>query len=150
MPFCCLQIYEKLEDIKKNKDYWSRYIDFYEDYWGGPPSPHGVWFGNEYPNFQESLSDRLSINKQDIKECLFIKENNEYYNSLSGPYENNKSYAFLVDNVVPIHWFFLFSKDQKKTFKSHYGFGSIHYTNNLVSAQKKIDDFNLLNKNLKR
>ena len=44
----------------------------------------------------------------------------------------------------PIHWFFLFSENQKKTFKTHYGFGAIHYTNNLVSAKKKIDDFNLL------
>jgi len=148
MPSCRLQIYEKLSNIRDDKEYWDRYVDFYEDYWGGPTSPYGVWFGNEYATFQESLADHLSISTNNIRECLFIRENDEHYICLLDSNKNGHPYSFLVDNVVPIHWFFLFSNNQKKTFKTHYGFGSIHYTSTLTSAQKMIEDFALLNNSL--
>ena len=79
MPSCYLQIYENLKDVE-DRDYWKEYIDFYEDYWGGPTSPYGVWFGNEYSVFQDSIADHLSLEKKDLKECLFVKDNENYLN----------------------------------------------------------------------
>tara|TARA_B100000029_G_scaffold131184_3_gene124851 strand:+ start:16387 stop:17133 length:747 start_codon:yes stop_codon:yes gene_type:complete len=140
MPSCYLQIYENLKDIE-DKDYWKEYIDFYEDYWGGPTSPYGVWFGNEYSVFQDTLSDFLSVEKKDLKECLFIKDNEDYYVCPNGIKKGDSPYSFLVNNVIPLHWFFLFAENQKKVFKTHWGFGAIHYTSNINSATKMIDDF---------
>ena len=55
MPSCCLQIYQRLSHFKDDKDYWVEYTDFYERFWGGPTSPYGLWFGNEYVTFQNAL-----------------------------------------------------------------------------------------------
>jgi|TARA_Y100000817_G_scaffold252646_1_gene205296 hypothetical protein len=147
MPSCYLQIYENLKDVE-DRDYWKEYIDFYEDYWGGPTSPYGVWFGNEYSVFQDSIADHLSLEKKDLKECLFVKDNENYYLCPNGIKKGDAPYSLLVNNVVPIHWFFLFAENQKKVFKTHWGFGAIHYTSNLRSIDKMIKDFTKLRKSV--
>ena len=79
MPSCCLQIYQRLSHFEEDKNYWREYTDFYERFWGGPTSPYGLWFGNEYGTFQSALCEHLSIKESEIKECLFIKEENENF-----------------------------------------------------------------------
>jgi len=75
-----LIIYEPLQVFGTESDYWKSYIEFYELYWGGPPSPFGVWFGNEYENFQKSLSERINVEQSEIKDCYFLKdEDGSYY-----------------------------------------------------------------------
>ena len=79
MPSCYLQVYENIKNTGVDQKYWEEYTSFYEQFWGGPTSPYGLWFGNEYSAFEESLCDHMQIQKKDIKQCLFIKENDEYY-----------------------------------------------------------------------
>jgi len=150
MPSCCLQIYQRLSHFKEDKDYWSEYTDFYERFWGGPTSPYGLWFGNEYGTFQSALCDQLNIKENEIKECLFIKEENENFICPDNKLDT-VPFSFLVDNIIPIHWFFIFEESQKKIFKTHWGFGAIHYKCPIDSAKKLINDFiSLTDKNENR
>ena len=91
MPSCYLQVYEKLTSVHKDYDYWREYTSFYESYWGGPTSPYGIWFGNEYETFENNLADHLQIDKKDLYNkknhlsniktfhisCLFFNKSNE-------------------------------------------------------------------------
>jgi len=147
MPACYLQVYENLEKSSKNKEYWREYTSFYESYWGGPTSPYGIWFGSEYENFEKSLADHLNMEIKDLKQCLFIKENDEYYICPSDLNENKQNYSFLVNNLVPIHWLMLFNENQKKVFKTHWGFGAIHYTSTIIDSLSSINEFFNLNIN---
>lgn len=143
MPSCCLQVYQRLSHFKEDKEYWSEYTDFYERFWGGPTSPYGLWFGNEYGAFQNALCDQLDIKEKEIRECLFIKEDNENFicpdNKL-----NEVPFSFLVDNLIPIHWFFMFEEQKKKTFKTHWGFGAIHYQSSISDVKESIEEFTSL------
>ncbi len=140
MPSCCLQIYQRLSHFTDDKDYWSEYTDFYERFWGGPTSPYGLWFGNEYGSFQNALCDHLNIKENEIKECLFIKEDNENFICPDNKVDN-APFSFLVDNLIPIHWFFIFEESQKKIFKTHWGFGAIHYKSSADNCKKLIEKF---------
>lgn len=146
MPSCCLQIYQRLSLFKEDKDYWEEYTDFYERFWGGPTSPYGLWFGNEYGTFQNALCEHLNIKENEIRECLFIKEDNENFicpdNKL-----NNTPFSFLVDGLIPIHWFFIFEENQKKIFKTHWGFGAIHYKTTTNNVNESINEFMKIVKN---
>ena len=73
MPSCYLQVYEKLTSVHKDYDYWREYTSFYESYWGGPTSPYGIWFGNEYETFENNLADHLQIDKKDLKYLKNLK-----------------------------------------------------------------------------
>jgi len=141
MPSCCLQIYQRLSHFKDDKDYWVEYTDFYERFWGGPTSPYGLWFGNEYGTFQNALCEQLNIKENQIKECLFIKEDNENFICPDNKLDNTP-FSFLVDNLIPIHWFFIFNESQKKVFKTHWGFGAIHYKSSIADVKKTINNFN--------
>ena len=140
MPSCCLQIYQKLSHFKADKDYWVEYTDFYERFWGGPTSPYGLWFGNEYGTFQNALCEQLNIKENEIKECLFIKEDHENFICPNNE-PDDTPFSFLVDNLIPIHWFFMFKISQKKVFKTHWGFGAIHYKSSLIAAIESINYF---------
>ena len=142
MPSCYLQVYENIKNTGDDQKYWEEYTSFYEQFWGGPTSPYGLWFGNEYSAFEESLCEHMQIQKKDIKQCLFIKENNEYYICPSEENSKNKLYSYLVNNLVPLHWFLLFTEEQKKVFKTHWGFGAIHYTSTIKNGLKMIKDGN--------
>jgi len=140
MPSCCLQIYQRLSHFEEDKNYWREYTDFYERFWGGPTSPYGLWFGNEYGTFQSALCEHLSIKESEIKECLFIKEDNENFICPDNKLDKTP-FSYLVDNIIPIHWFFIFNESQKKIFKTHWGFGAIHYKCEINSAKKLINEF---------
>lgn len=142
MPSCYLQVYEKLTSVHKDYDYWREYTSFYESYWGGPTSPYGIWFGNEYETFENNLADHLQIDKKDLKQCLFIKENDNYYICPSELNENKQNYSYLVDNIIPLHWFLLFNENQKKVFKTHWGFGAIHYSSSISKCLNEISGIN--------
>ncbi|NSW88936.1 hypothetical protein CL651_004200 [bacterium] len=140
MPSCCLQIYQRLSYFKEDKDYWTEYTDFYERFWGGPTSPYGLWFGNEYGTFQNALCEHLNIKENEIKECLFIKEDNENFICPDNKLDKTP-FSYLVDNLIPIHWFFIFEENQKKIFKTHWGFGAIHYKSSAVNIKRLIVEF---------
>ena len=52
-------VYEDLESIKENGKYWKDYVEFYEKYWDAPATPKSSWWGIEYEEFRESLSQHL-------------------------------------------------------------------------------------------
>ena len=150
MPSCYLQVYEKLTSSSKDYKYWKEYTSFYESYWGGPTSPYGIWFGNEYETFENALIDHMKIQKKELKQCLFIKENDFYYICPSDPNRDNQNYSFLVNNIVPLHWFLLFDHSQKKVCKTYCGFGAIHYTNTVSKSLNKMKEFINLKKQLNK
>ena len=69
-----LIVYEPFDSFVENKGYWNEYITFYENYWGGPTSPYGVWFGKEYETFREALTNYLGIDDHEIEDCFFMKD----------------------------------------------------------------------------
>jgi len=141
MPSSTLQIYRNLDTFTDDQEYWKNYTDFYERFWGGPTSPYGFWYGSEYEAFQEAVCDYMEIERNQIKECLFIKENSEYFICPTISKKNEPPFAFLVDNIIPIHWFFIFKEKQKKIFKTHWGFGAIHYKSKIEDINKLINHF---------
>ncbi|NIP29579.1 MAG: hypothetical protein GTO02_04420 [Candidatus Dadabacteria bacterium] len=139
MPFSTLIVYQPLESFGEDLEYWKKYVEFYENYWGGPTSPFGMWFGNEYNSFKKALSDHIGIDVDKISDCLFMKnENNNYF---VAPI-NDSSNLFSSENIVPLEWFILFSEDERKNFFSHWGFNSIHYDTTLSLSAKRIENCN--------
>lgn len=121
-----LIVYEPLDTFKENRAYWSSYVDFYENYWGGPSTPHSVSFGSDYKNFRQSLSRHLGIGQENIEDCFFIKdEGGRYYICPFGSQVN--PYILSSENYIPTEWFLLFKDEERKFFYTHTGFGSIHY-----------------------
>ena len=57
-----LMVYEDINSLTES-EYWTKYINFYERYWDGPATPQSSWWGQEYENFRESLSEHLGIEK---------------------------------------------------------------------------------------
>ena len=100
-----LVLYEPLGSMTENSYYWTEYVQFYEQYWGGPTSPFGVWFGNEYESFIRALSGHLGIDAGEVEHCFFTKdEDGKYY---IAPF-NSKSNLFFCENFIPVEWFILF------------------------------------------
>lgn len=133
-----LIIYEPLDAFGQQSDYWKGYIDFYELYWGGPTSPFGVWFGNEYENFRKSLSERINVDESEIKDCFFLKDDDDGY--FVAPVESDvKNYLIYIDNIIPVEWFLLFSEDERKSLFSHWGFNAIYYSTKLQTALDRLD-----------
>jgi hypothetical protein len=126
MALSSLIVYEPLDALSENRDYWSEYISFYEQYWGGPTSPYGVWFGTEYNNFRNALSKHLEIDEEDIVDCFFMKgkEGKHYISPFTS--EMN-SYILHCENYIPLHWFLLFKHDEGEFFYTPWGFGGINY-----------------------
>lgn len=95
-----LVVYEPLEEVLYNRNYWKEYIDFYEKYWDGPSSFQSVWFGNEYDYFRDGLSNHLGLDKDLIEDCFFIKEKDEKY-YISPLTTNANPYVLGSENYIP-------------------------------------------------
>ena len=137
MPSSTLIVYEPLQAFGESAEYWEEYVKYYERYWGGPTSPFGMWFGNEYSAFKESIADHLGIEKDEVDDCLFMKDEKGSY--FLAP-TNNTENIFSSENVVPLEWFLLVGEDERKDFYSHWGFNSIHYDSRLSSSKKRLND----------
>lgn len=137
MPFSTLIVYEPLESLLENKEYWTKYVKFYENYWGGPTSPFGMWFGNEYASFKKALSEHINLEEDNINDCLFMKDDKgNYFIAPMG----DSVHMFSVENIIPLEWFALFSEDERKDFLSHWGFNSIHYDSTLKQSLERISE----------
>lgn len=135
MASSTLIVYEPLNSFTEKPGYWEEYVKYYEKYWGGPTSPFGMWFGNEYSAFRDAIAAHLGVDKEQVDECLFMKdENGDYFIApISG--SNN---IFSSENVVPLEWFTLVSEDERKNFYSHWGFNSIHYDSKLSESMERL------------
>lgn len=135
MATTTLIIYEPIENFKEKQSYWQSYVQFYEKYWGGPPSPLGVWFGNEYNIFRRKLSEELDIDEEELVDCFFLRDDKgKYYIAPPG---NDKN-IFSNRDFIPIEWFYLFSENERKELHSHWGFNAIHYTASLSDAVERL------------
>ncbi len=134
MATSTLIIYEPIEKFKNKQSYWRNYVSFYEKYWGGPPSPLGVWFGNEYNIFRAKLADELNMDEEDIVDCFFLKDG-EGKHYIAPPDNRN---IFSSRDFIPIEWFFVFSEDERKELHSHWGFNAIHYTATIAEGIERL------------
>jgi hypothetical protein len=134
-----LIVYEPVENFGDKSDYWFSYIDFYEKYWGGPTSPFGVWFGNEYESFRKAISSNLDIEEEDIEDCFFMKdESGRYYIAPLG--SKGQSHSFVAENIIPLHWFVLFRGEERKILYTHWGFNAISYDTKLKSGLGRLKE----------
>lgn len=134
-----LIVYEPIDRFGRMSEYWKRYVNFYEQYWGGPTSPYGVWFGNEYNDFREKLSNALQVPDEEIQDCLFMKAKDG--GCLISPFHSFKNaYILDADNHVPLPWFIPFDDSEREFFYTHMGFGRIHYGADLRNGVKRIND----------
>lgn len=126
MAQAVLMVYENLESIRENGNYWKDYVQFYEKYWDAPATPKSSWWGQEYEEFRESLSNNLGLDKKHIRDCFFTKdEAGNYFICPIGKEVNLNIMA--CDNFIPLEWFLLFDSSQKSYFYTHTGFGAVHH-----------------------
>jgi hypothetical protein len=132
-----LVLYEPLGDLTEKSYYWNEYVQFYEQYWGGPTSPFGVWFGNEYESFVNALSENLGMAKDEIEHCFFTKDKEgKYY---IAPYKS-KANLFFCENFIPFEWFVPFSEEDRQTLYTHWGFNALHYDTRVHIALGRLDE----------
>ncbi|MGI9533442.1 MAG: hypothetical protein ACR2NW_00690 [Thermodesulfobacteriota bacterium] len=136
MAISTLVVYEPLDSFGEQSEYWLEYSRFYEKYWGGPTSPFGVWFGNEYENYRKALSDHLILEDDEIKDCFFLKKGEDQY--FIAPLSDSEN-IFSFENSIPLEWFVLFDQNERKNFFSHWGFNTIHYDASLDDAKKRLE-----------
>jgi len=136
MATSTLVVYEPLDSFGEQGEYWLEYSKFYEQYWGGPTSPFGVWFGNEYENFRKALSEHINLEDNEIKDCFFLKKGEEEY--FIAPLADSKN-IFSFENSIPHEWFLLFDENERKNFYTHWGFNTIHYDAEIDDAKKRIN-----------
>ncbi|MEQ9618229.1 MAG: hypothetical protein RIG61_03535 [Deltaproteobacteria bacterium] len=130
-----LVVYEPLTSITDKSYYWTEYVKFYEQYWGGPTSPFGVWFGNEYESFLTALSSRLEVDKDELEHCFFTKdEEGKYY---VAPF-SSKANLFFSENFIPLEWFIPFREKDRQTLYTHWGFNALHYDTKIKSALERL------------
>jgi hypothetical protein len=134
-----LILYEPVENFGNKSDYWFSYIDFYEKYWGGPTSPFGVWFGNEYDSFRKAISSNLDVLEEEIEDCFFMKDKNgRYYIAPLG--SKGQSHIFFSENIIPLHWFAIFREEERKILYTHWGFNAISYDTKLDSGLRRLKE----------
>ena len=138
MATSTLIIYEPLDSLKDNREYWSEYAEFYEKYWGGPTSPFGVWFGNEYNSFRVALAKHLDMEESHLMDCFFMKNNkNQYY---IAPISEFRSENIITsEDYIPLVWFVLFHETERKTLFTHWGFNAISYDANINSSISRLE-----------
>ena len=137
MAISTLLVYVPLETIGDRRRYWQTYVEFYEQYWGGPTSPFGVWFGQEYENFRRELSRRLGMDEAEIVDCYFMKSEGRYYVCpLPG---GDNPYLLLAENRIPFEWFLLFDPEERKHIQLQWGFGSIYYHTRLSTGLDRLE-----------
>ena len=139
-----LMVYENLESLKDNKNYWKSYVEFYEKYWDALATSISSWWGTEYLEFRKFLSVQLVLDINHIYDCFFTKDtNNNYYVCPIGTKVNMNIMA--CDNFVPLEWFLLFESGQKNYFYTHTGFGAIqhdaiYYCTEIKSSVERINN----------
>ena len=130
-----LIVYEPIHSFRDKSSYWLEYAKFYENYWGGPTSPLGVWFGNEYRAFQQALANHLGVDEREIEDCFFMKDSSgEYYIAPA----SSKANILSSENIIPLDWFMLFTEEERKTLFTHWGLNAIHYDAAIEEALKRI------------
>lgn len=121
-----LMVYEYLDALNES-NYWMEYINFYLKFWDGPATPKSTWWGREYQEFRQSLSNHLGLDEKHLKDCFFIKDKDEkYYVCPIGSDLKNLN-ILAAENRIPYEWFLLFGDEEKNYFYTHTGFGAIHH-----------------------
>lgn len=124
MAISVLMVYQPIESTRERESYWRSYVSYYEKYWDGPATPQSSWFGTEYEQFRQSLSNELGLNKKEIQDCFFLQDEKENYFIVPVGSEVNIN-IFSAENFIPFEWFLMFSKEEKHYFYTHTGFGAI-------------------------
>lgn len=156
MAISVLMIYEPIDSTRDKQNYWKSYVSFYEKYWDGPATPQSSWFGQEYENFRKSLSEQLGIDKKEIQDCFFMKDEEEncYVTPIAASQTNVN--IFSSANFIPFEWFLMYEGNQKKYFYTHTGFGAIqhdaiYYNARIEQAIRNLkDSLELIEKSLKK
>jgi len=131
-----LVVYEPVEMTDKAY-YWKEYAEFYEKYWGGPTSPFGVWFGNEYESFVQAIASHLGVDKDEVEHCFFTKDDDgKYY---IAPFRS-QSNLFFSENFIPLEWFMLFGPADRETLYTHWGFNALYYDTRIGAAIERLGD----------
>ena len=139
MAKCNLIAYDPVNHFGDIKDYWIAYAKFYQQYWGGPTSPFGVWFGNEYKLFRTALSNELDIEESEIRDCYFLyDENDELF--VSPHFDEMQNYMIYAENIVPFEWLALYEESERKTLFTHWGFNAIYYDAKTINCLGRIDN----------
>jgi len=137
MAISSILIYEPIDSFVDKRSYWKEYVQFYEQYWGGPTSPYGVWFGNEYEAFRNAMSSHLDIEKEEIEDCYFMKDKDgKYY--IAPMF--SKAHTSHSENIIPLDWFVLFSEDERQSLYTSWGFNAVHYDTKIQTALDRIDE----------
>lgn len=139
-----LMVYENLNSIRENGNYWKEYVHFYEKYWDAPATPKSSWWGQEYEDFRVSLSNQLGLDKKHIRDCFFTKDKDDNYFICPIGTEVNLN-IMACDNFIPLEWFLLFESSQKSYFYTHTGFGAVHhdaiyYSSDFKSSLQRLDE----------
>lgn len=121
-----LMVYEYLDSLKES-NYWQQYIDFYQKFWDGPATPQSSWWGREYTEFRQSLSNQLGLDEKYLKDCFFLKDNDEKYYVCPIGMDVKNLNILAAENGIPYEWFLLFANSEKNYFYTHTGFGAIHH-----------------------
>lgn len=137
MAISSILVYEPIDNFSDKSSYWKEYCHFYEQYWGGPTSPYGIWFGNEYEAFRNALSSHLDIEKEEIEDCYFMKDKDGKYYISPVFSKTNSAHS---ENIIPLDWFLLFSEDDRKSLYTHWGFNAVHYDTKIQVALDRIDE----------
>jgi hypothetical protein len=124
MAISVLMVYQPIESTREKERYWRSYVSYYEKYWDGPATPQSSWFGKEYDEFRKSLSNHLGLNKKEIQDCFFQKDEEGNYFIVPVGKEININ-IFSTENFIPFEWFLMFPKEEKHYFYTHMGFGAI-------------------------
>lgn len=138
-----IMIYESLDSIKKNREYWWNYIDHYEKFWDSPATPQSSWWGMEYEEFRKSLAGRLGISGEHIRNAFFIRnEEGKYFVCPIGDRVNMNILA--SEYIIPYEWLIMFEPEEKNYFYTHTGFGAIqkdtiYYRTDLSSALARLN-----------
>lgn len=131
-----LLVYVPMDSLGDHQEYWERYTQYYEKYWGGPTSPLGVWFGNEYNQFRKRLSDHLGIAEPDISDCYFMKSDGRVF--ICPLVATDAPYILTAENFIPTEWFLMFEDDERRSLSSHWGFGALFYSASIEQAHGRL------------
>lgn len=143
MAISVLMVYQPVQSTREKESYWRSYISFYEKYWDGPATPQSSWFGKEYDEFRQMLSNELGMGKNEVQDCFFLQDDDENYFIVPVGSEVNIN-IFSAENFIPYEWFLMFSKEEKHYFYTHTGFGAIqqeaiYYNGNIENAKKRLE-----------
>lgn len=144
MAISVLMVYQPIESTGADENYWKSYVNFYEKYWDGPATPQSSWYGKEYDDFRDSLSNQLGLDKDQIRDCFFIKDKDGSYYLAPVTQEVNLN-IFSAENFVPYEWLLMYKGEEKKYFYTHTGFGAVHqdaiyYNTRVEDASKRLKE----------